>query len=115
LNGFREVKTGQLPISRQAAKGSKLAGIPASVLSQENAGNILAAIGVDHHEIDLAFCPVADLIEAVRVELLVNQNRSRVDGGSDEFKPDRLASYFWHVVIPKEAANSTETADCGYE
>jgi hypothetical protein len=100
---------------KQAAKGSKLAGIPASVLSQQNAGNILAAIGVDHHEINLAFCLVVDLIEAMRIKLLIHQNRSRVDGGPDELKPDRLAFSLWHVVLPKEAANSTETAACGYE
>jgi hypothetical protein len=70
---------------------------PLSVLSQQNAGNILAGIGVDHHEINLAFRPVVNLIEAMKIELLVNQDRPRVDGGPDEFKPHRFASSLCHT------------------
>jgi hypothetical protein len=68
----------------------------ASVASQEKAGNIFARGGVDHDEIYLTFRPVVNLIEAVRIKLLINQNRSGVDCGLYEFQPDRLRSSLRH-------------------
>jgi hypothetical protein len=71
-------------------------------MSQQNAGNILAGIGVDHDKSDLAFRPVVNLIEATEIELLVNQNRARIDGGSNELEPDRLASFPQHSWYPPQ-------------
>jgi hypothetical protein len=39
------------------------------------------------------------LVEGVRIKLLIYQNGSRIDGGSDEFKPDLLASSLSHRVF----------------
>jgi hypothetical protein len=82
-----------------------------SVLGQENASDVLAGIAIDHHEINLAYRPFEHLIETVRIKLLVNQNGSRVDGGSDEFKPDRLFSALWHTCSPAELAASMRFAE----
>src|SRR3954468_24004170 len=72
------------------------AGMPISILSQENTSDILAGVGVDHDEIDLPFGPIVDLVEGAKIEFLVNQNRSGIDGGANEFEPDRFASSMWH-------------------
>jgi hypothetical protein len=68
-------------------------------VSQENAGDILAGIGINHHEINLAFRPTFNLIEAMGIQFLIDQDGPGVDGGSDEFKPDRFASSLWHRVL----------------
>jgi hypothetical protein len=39
-------------------------GTKTSVLGPKNASNVLAGIGVDHHEINLAFGPVVNLFES---------------------------------------------------
>ena len=67
-----------------------------SVLSQENAGDILAGLGVDHHEIDFLSGPIVNFVEAAKMELLVHQDGSGIDGGANELEADRFASSMWH-------------------
>lgn len=51
-----------------------------SVVSQENASDVLAGITIDHHEVDIAVRPLVHLVEADRIKLVVNKNGSGVDG-----------------------------------
>jgi hypothetical protein len=51
-----------------------------SVVSQENASDVLAGITIDHHEVDIAVHPLVHLVEADRIKLVVNKNGSGVDG-----------------------------------
>ncbi len=80
---MRDLRTGHWPFQIRPLKR-------ALVLGQEYAGNILAGIGVDHHEIDLTFGPVVNLIEAVRL----SSSSTRMDRGAmvDRMNLSRIGS-----------------------